>query len=153
MNLDMANLALGFVLGILSSYIASLIYRASTTRANARKLRKKYGYLAGTYVNYRVDNGIETPTGGTICLRQEPDGSFKADGLHPSGDLDWQSTINMSLEWENTGTGRYKYLAKAHYGAQQLTVLTETQSLHVVGLNLSHGKGNQFIHHWRRKQN
>lgn len=153
MNIDLGNLALGFVLGIISSYIASILYRDSTTRAATRKLREKYGHLAGTYVSYRVDNGVETPTGGTIRLRQQPNGSFEADGLHSSGDMDWQSTINMSLEWENTGTGRYKYPAKPDYGTQQLTVLPESRSLHVVGMNMSHGNTTQFIHHWKRKEN
>ncbi len=115
-------------------------------------LQEKYGHLAGFYANYRVSDGVETLTGGSIRLTQQDDGSFKAEGLHAAGDLDWQSTIKMSLEWDNTGTGNYKYLAKADYGTQQFMVLPETDSLHVRSKNMSHGKETQFIHHWKRKK-
>jgi hypothetical protein len=142
---------LGFVIGIATSLIASVIYLAFTSRAHARKLRALYGHLEGTYVNYRVKEGVETPTGGTIKIAQQSDGSLRIEGLHSSGNLEWSSIIKMSLEWENTGTGRYKYPAKPDYGTQQITVLPETGSLHVIAMNTSHGKANQFIHHWKRK--
>jgi hypothetical protein len=144
MALDWPNLVVGAILG----FFVHWGFVELKERSVRRKLRNAYAHLAGTYVNFRVkDGGAEEPTAGTIVLTQRPDGSFEVKGLHSTGTLDWSGEVRMSLEPKNTGTGSYRYSAPATtvYGDQQLRLIPETRSLHVVTTNSSSGKRRSFI--------
>ncbi len=93
-----------------------------------RKLRKAYGNLVGDYANFRVKDGTEEPTMGTVRLIWQSDGSFKVQGLHSNGVAEWESVIRMSLEFKNTGTGHYRYIGTDDSGTQQLIYSPETRS-------------------------
>jgi hypothetical protein len=49
----------------------------------------KYSRLAGSYANFRLMDGEYKPTGGTITLAWQPDGSFAVKGLHHDGTVEW----------------------------------------------------------------
>jgi hypothetical protein len=153
-DFDWPNLWAGFFLGVPCGMTAHYLYDRSIRWSEVRKLRDQYGRLAGTYFNYRVkDDGSEQPTGGTIRLTfQNADGSFKVQAFHSTGGLDWEGTINMSAEIENMGLGYYRYPEKSDYGTQQVTIFPESNSLHVIGQNISHGKHNEFRHRWKPKR-
>jgi hypothetical protein len=145
---DPFSAVVGAALGVVIDWKLGTWLRELTQR---RKLKRTYGHLVGLYRNFRLnEDRAEVPTGGKIKLDLQPDGSFKAKGLHATGDTEWESDIRMSLEWNNSGRGRYKYLGSADYGNQQITYLPETHSLSVVGTNLSGGRANTFVHHWKR---
>lgn len=82
--LDGLKLAVDFVLGVVTGYIAHAIYDRSQASSRASLLRKKYGHLAGEYVNFRADGSA---TGGTIELSQNSDGSFEIVALHSNRTL------------------------------------------------------------------
>jgi hypothetical protein len=157
LHIDLPNALAGFVLGIIGGYFVSWQFLWDTQRFTVHKLRRKYAHLAGTYVNHRVndDGNGEVRTGGTIRLTFQKDGSFKSEGLHSTGELDWEGTVKMSLEWDNEGIGKYRYPSKPEYGTQQITVLPGSESLRVVGqdASLPGSERFQFVHHWIRKRN
>ena len=153
----MPNALVGFVLGIIGGYLVGWLFVWDTQRVSAGKLRRKYGHLEGRYVNYRVndDGRGEKRTGGTIRLTFQKDGSFKTEGLHGTGELDWEGTIKMDLEWDNQGIGKYRYPSRPEYGTQQITVLPGSDSLRVVGQDASRPGSErfQFVHQWNRIRN
>jgi hypothetical protein len=153
-NIDWSNLLAGAVAGFFLGVLAHYLYDRSVRWSEVRKLRDQYGHLAGTYVNYHFkDDGSKQPTDGSIRLTfQNADGSFRVGAFHSSGSLEWEGTIKMSREFENTGVGFYRYPEKPDYGTQQVTILPEDNSLHVIGQNISHGKHNEFRHHWKPKR-
>jgi hypothetical protein len=148
MTLEWLNLTLGAILGIVGDWqIGARLRKLSAHRL----LRKKYGYLAGDYANYRVkDDGAQEPTGGRIRLIGQSDGSFKAQGLHENGVAEWESVIWMSLEFEGTGTGLYRYIGAEDSGTQQVTYWPETRSFTVMATNTTRSGRKPYVHHWRR---
>jgi hypothetical protein len=116
-----------------------------------RKLKSLYGHLAGDYANFRVkDDGTEEPTGGTIRLTWQSNGTLKVQGFHSSGVTDWEGIIQMNLEFEGTGSGHYRHIGKEDSGTQKVTYWPATRSFTVLGANTTRTAGKQFVHNWRR---
>lgn len=147
MKLDWPNLIVGAILG----FFVHWSFVASKERFALWKLKKRYAPLAGNYANFRVkeDQTVE-PTGGTVrLLWQQRDGSFKAQGLTVNGIAEWESTIRMSKDFNETGVGHYRYVGREDSGNQQVTYSPETRSFVVLGTNTS-GTSRQFFHRWKR---
>jgi hypothetical protein len=122
-----------------------------TTRRDGsefQELKRRYGFLARTYANIRDGSG---PTGGTVVLRQNDDGSFEATGRNPDASVEWKSEIHMSLKPVNTGRGRYIYVAQGavDYGEQEIQYVPNSDILHVRGINKSSGAKIEFLHTWK----
>jgi hypothetical protein len=95
MTLDWPNLIVGAVLG----FFAHWAFVAWEKRSALGALKKAYSPHAGDYANFLLrENGTEEATGGTIRLVWEPEGLFKAQGLHPTGVAEWESVIEMNLK-------------------------------------------------------
>jgi hypothetical protein len=148
MILDWPNLLVGAILG----FFAHWAFVSGEKVLALRKLRRTYGPLAGEYVNFRVkENGAEEATGGTIRLSWQPDGSFKALGLHANGVAEWESTVHISLK-SGTWLGEYHDLGSyINHGIQQLTYLENAQLFSVLTTTTSLVNRPPFIHRWRRK--
>jgi hypothetical protein len=109
LHLDWPNLIVGFVLGCIAAYAAHALYDRRQTAAQASLLRKKYGRLACAYSNYRPDGSA---TGGSVELKQKPDGSFDVVGLHSDRTTDWRSVMRMGEEFENYGIAHYRHYVR-----------------------------------------
>lgn len=143
---DVLKLAIGALLSIIGRELID----AKRRRSAITKLRDDYKELAGTYVNFRIRDGKEEPTRGTIKLTQQAEGSFEVKGLNADGTVDWRGNLQMSLEWKNTGSGRYEYPDGKSFGVQQFTYIPELHLIHVVGTDTTRGPGVPFVHHWKR---
>jgi hypothetical protein len=149
MTLDWPNLVVGAILGAILAYFVHWAFVGRQQYSERRKLKKAYGHLAGDYTNFRVkDDRTQESTGGKIRLIWQPEGSFKAQGLHANGVAEWESVIRMSLEFKGTGQGHYRYIGAEISGTQQITYFSETRSFVVVGTSSTTGR--EFIHYWRR---
>jgi hypothetical protein len=147
MTFDWPNLIVGAILGFLAHWAFVELKEYSLRQ----KLKNRYSGLAGNYASYRVkDDGTEEPTGGTIRLTWQPEGSFRVQGLHPNAVLEWESVIRMSLEFAGTGTGHYRYVGSDDSGTQQVTYREETRCFIVLGRNATRSTGMQFVHRWKR---
>jgi hypothetical protein len=137
--------------GAFLGFLAHWAFVEMKEYSERRKLRKAYSAVAGDYVNFRIKaNGIREPTGGTVRIVGQPDGSFKAHGLHPNHVVEWESIIRMSLELTGTGTGHYRYIDDAgHTGAQALTFIPEKRCFIVTATS---GIGDEFRHYWKRRE-
>lgn len=108
MTIDWPNLVAGTIVGIFAHWQVGSRLRSWSER---RTLRRKYACLAGDYANYRDKDGKQQATGGKIRLTWESDGSFKMQGLHSNDVCEWEGTVRMSLDFDGTGIGRYRYAA------------------------------------------
>lgn len=149
LHLDWPNLILGFVLGCIAAYAAHALYDWRQTAAQASLLRKKYGRLACAYSNYRPDGNA---TGGSVELKQKPDGSFDVVGLHADRTIDWESVLWMDEKFENVGIARYLHKPGYQHGVQFIRYVPETGELHVKGTRESPGAPLEFHHIWRPKK-
>jgi hypothetical protein len=150
MTLDWPNLLVGAILGAIPGYFVHWAFVKRKEYSGRRKLERAYSSLAGDYVNFRAKDDVrEEPTGGTIRLTWRPDGSVQAQGLHANGVAEWESTIRMSLEFNGTGTGHYRYIGKEDSGNQQVTYSRESRTFIVMSTNTS-STGREFFHRWRR---
>ena len=148
MRLDWPNLVAGAILGAIPGYFVHWAFVKRKGYLERRTLKKEYSHLGGDYPNFRArDGGTEEPTGGKIRLIWQPEGFFRAQGLHANGVAEWESVIRMSLEFKGTGTGHYRYVGKEYTGTQQLTYFSETRSFVVMGASST---GFEFVHYWRR---
>jgi hypothetical protein len=153
LGIDIRSTGLGFLLGVLSSWLATIIDRYWKHRRQATQFNKTYKDLSGTYVVYRVTDAGEERTNHTVKIIRRSAEIFEAKGLYPCGNVEWSSEIKMNLQPKNTGTGSYHYIEQPReYGIQQIRSLPETRSLHVVGSHTSRGKPFGFVHLWKYKE-
>src|SRR5579862_7674170 len=82
-------------------------------RRKVAAISRKYSFLVRRYTNLR--NGI-TPTGGTIEITQNGDGTFNVTGFNPDGTTQWESTLSMSPEDDGVGTATYRYVSGIDHG-------------------------------------
>jgi hypothetical protein len=116
------------------------------TEANEGKrsvVKKKYAFLARKYIDLRKGT---VPTGETIELVQNPDGTFNVTGSNPDGTVAWKSLLRMSLDEEDIGTAVYKYPLRANYGTQRVMYFPLLDRLLVVGTNQSTTLHTEFVH-------
>lgn len=151
MGFDWPNVLLGAVLGaalgVIGDWTIGGRLRAASQHA---KQKRKYGHLAGAYANFRLkENGTQETTGGRIKLTWQKNGSFEVKGLHGNGVTEWEGRMRMSEEWENSGTGFYKYVDSENSGTQQILYVASSQFFHVV-TTPSRSNPAPFMHLWKR---
>ena len=135
---DMVLIAVGIILDRLFNWSEGLL--------DAYRLKKKYKFLARKYRLLR--DGI-TPTGGSIELIQNNNGTFKTIAYNPDGTIEWEGQLQMSADDENTGTGSYHYLAlSANHGTQTVMYVPAQDHLHFIGINQSTTAHAEFVHVW-----
>lgn len=108
-------------------------------------ISRKYSFLVRRYTNLR--NGI-TPTGGTIDITQDSDGTFKVIGFNPDGTMQWESTLSMSPEDDGVGTATYRYVSGIDHGTQRVVYFPQQDVLHVAGTNQTTPEHAEFFHVW-----
>jgi hypothetical protein len=142
-GLDVVKLAIGFLLGILGKWL----YDAGVRLRRRNRIKTKYKFLARTYANFR---GGAVDTGGFIDLEQNSDGTFKVTAFHPDKSVDWRSTIKMSFEDDDIGTGHYKHEGSGRLvGIQQVRYIPEEGSLLVIGVSANSATETKFMHVWK----
>ncbi|MGA2299196.1 MAG: hypothetical protein ABSG77_00720 [Candidatus Acidiferrum sp.] len=147
-HLDWPNLIAGLILGLFGGYLIHVVYHWRQGAAKARNLCSKYGKLARTYSNFRADG---VPTGGSVRLVQNQDGSFEVVGFHANGSVDWKSLLWMDEKYDNRGITYYLHEAGQGYGVQIIRYLPEQDILQVKGVRESPGPPLEFFHTWRPK--
>jgi hypothetical protein len=135
----------GAVVALPFEFLAHKAWDTHKRRSKEAGFRKSYAFLARKYTNLR--NGQE-PTGGSVELTQNKDGTFSVVGLHADGSTEWEGALCMSLDQRNIGTATYKYLLRADYGRQHVVYIPERDVLHVVGRNESATAHAEFVHEW-----
>jgi hypothetical protein len=108
-------------------------------------IRTKYAFLARKYTNSR--NGI-TPTGGSIELTQQDDGTFRTVGYNPDGSPQWEGVLRMSPDEDDVGTASYQYVLRTDHGTQRVVYVRYRDALHVIGMNQSTLEHTEFVHIW-----
>ena len=115
-------------------------------RRKVAAISRKYSFLVRRYTNLR--NGI-TPTGGTIEITQNGDGTFNVTGFNPDGTTQWESTLSMSPEDDGVGTATYRYVSGIDHGTQRVVYFPQQDVLHVTGTNQSTPEHIEFFHVWQ----
>src|SRR5260370_20842276 len=145
-RLDWTSLLVGAVVALPFEVYAHVLFGGLEKRVSSRRLRKEYGFLARSYVNYQDGN---KPTGGSILLEQEKDGTFTATGCHANGSVEWTSLIRMSLDVgkEDTGEGDFMYREDpGMFGHQWVRYIRMKDMLHVRGINETYPNGTPLLH-------
>jgi hypothetical protein len=109
------------------------------------RIKQEYSFLARRYTNLR--NGT-TPTGGSITLTQNANGSFKTAAVGEDGSSEWEGHLRMSADEPGVGMATYRYPLKSDHGTQRVVYVPHNDTLHVIGMNQSTTQHREFVHVW-----
>jgi hypothetical protein len=136
---------IGAVLALPFEFLCHMRFDSFRRRKKIAKLKQDYSFLARRYNNF--ENG-DKPTGGSILLEQNKDGSFAVTALNPDGSIEWDGSLHMSPDEKDIGTASYKYLNGINHGDQRVVYVRHLDVLHVLGTNASTTQRKVFMHVW-----
>jgi len=140
------TLLVGALLGLPVEIFGHWCWDQYKRRTKIAETNRKYSFLARRYTNLR--NGT-TPTGGTIEITQNGDGTFKVTGFNPDGTTQWESNLSMSANDDGVGAATYRYIdGRIDYGTQRVVYFPQQDVLHVAGINQSTPEHTEFFHVW-----
>jgi hypothetical protein len=144
-RMNLAEIATGALLALPFELVAHVGWDRYKRWEKETRIKKTYSFLARKYANLR---GGHTPTGGSIELIQNKNGTFNVVGRNPDGSTQWEGELRMSMEEKDVGTATYRYPLQADYGTQRVVYIPYRDILHVVGTNRSTTEHTDFVHVW-----
>ena len=143
--MDFPELLVGALIALPFEFLVHMGWDRFKVWRKEVRTKNKYGFLAREYTNLRA--GM-MPTGGSVVLTQNKNGTFRVTGLHPDRTTEWEGELRMSSDEEDVGAATYRYLLKSDYGTQRVVYLPHRDALHVLGTNQSTTDHLEFVHVW-----
>jgi len=143
--MDVAELVAAAIVAVPFEFLVHMGWDHYKRSRKQAALKNQYAFLARRYTNLR--NGT-TPTGGSIELTQNADGSFDVTAFHADRSTEWTGKLRMSPDELGVGTATYQYVSRSDHGTQRVVYVPHNDTLHVLGMNQSTAQHREFVHVW-----